>query len=555
MPHDVIATCPVCTSELSVTRLRCGDCGTTIEGEFAVGRFGRLTREQMQVLESFLRSRGNLRDMERELGISYPTVRARVEALVRSLGFGPRDEAEGAAAASAAAATRRRRGSRSGSPRDPRATVPPRAERRGGRRGHPRHGKERPMTDTTRLAPSARDLPLEPGGEVTILLTSNGVRLRGVDGDRVTVRTRDGADIDDEVVMDAGPGQRRGSGMPSAASASDRSACGRTGARTSTSRSRRPRGSRSGRCPATSTRWTSGPRAAGPARRATCGSSWAAAATTVDSMSGDVTIEATGAIALRARSVSGDLRIRAPRIDDLGATTTSGDIRVEADLAAASEHQVSSVSGDVELVTPSPVRIETQTIAGDVRASGTHTAEGGRGRRTHRRGRRVRPGLRPHHVGRHPPARPGRARSCSDPPPRTCRSAHCTEPPAGTRAAAAAAPTSPPVAPEPPEPAPDATYVVAEAEAAPNLVRPPAAPGEPASAPATGADTADHDVEPAAASAPGPWLGAESTIDRREAARLDILRALERGELDIDAASHRLEQLEDAGPRYFRGWC
>jgi hypothetical protein len=94
VPHDVIATCPVCSGELAVTRLRCGTCGTTIEGEFGVGRFARLTREQMQVLESFLRSRGNLRDMERELQISYPTVRARVEALVRTLGFGPRDEAE-----------------------------------------------------------------------------------------------------------------------------------------------------------------------------------------------------------------------------------------------------------------------------------------------------------------------------------------------------------------------------------------------------------------------------------------------------------------------------
>lgn len=104
MAHDVIATCPVCAHELAVTRLRCGECGTTIEGEFGVGRFGRLTREQMQVLESFLRSRGNLRDMERELGISYPTVRARVEALVRALGFGPRDETDGSSAATAAAA-------------------------------------------------------------------------------------------------------------------------------------------------------------------------------------------------------------------------------------------------------------------------------------------------------------------------------------------------------------------------------------------------------------------------------------------------------------------
>jgi len=91
MPHDVISTCPVCSNELSVTRLHCQSCGTTLEGEFSVGRFGRLSREQLTLLESFLRSRGNLRDMERELGISYPTVRSRVEALVRALGFGPRD--------------------------------------------------------------------------------------------------------------------------------------------------------------------------------------------------------------------------------------------------------------------------------------------------------------------------------------------------------------------------------------------------------------------------------------------------------------------------------
>jgi hypothetical protein len=97
--HDVIATCPVCTHELAVTRLRCGECGTVIEGEFTVGRFGRLNREQTQVLESFLRSRGNLREMERELGISYPTVRSRVEALVRALGFGPRDGGEDAGSA------------------------------------------------------------------------------------------------------------------------------------------------------------------------------------------------------------------------------------------------------------------------------------------------------------------------------------------------------------------------------------------------------------------------------------------------------------------------
>jgi hypothetical protein len=109
MPHDVIATCPVCAGELAVTRLHCRACGTTLEGDFNVGRFGHLSREQMGVLESFLRSRGNLRDMERELGLSYPTIRSRVEALVRALGFGSRADgddgpAEGDAVAAADAA-------------------------------------------------------------------------------------------------------------------------------------------------------------------------------------------------------------------------------------------------------------------------------------------------------------------------------------------------------------------------------------------------------------------------------------------------------------------
>jgi hypothetical protein len=94
MVHDVIATCPVCSDELTITRLHCRSCGTALEGEFGVGRFGRLDREQMSLLESFLRSRGNLKEMERELGISYPTVRGRVDALVRALGLSDEPPAE-----------------------------------------------------------------------------------------------------------------------------------------------------------------------------------------------------------------------------------------------------------------------------------------------------------------------------------------------------------------------------------------------------------------------------------------------------------------------------
>jgi hypothetical protein len=87
MARDVISTCPVCEGELLISRLHCRSCGTALEGEFGVGRFGRLSKEQLALLESFLRARGNLKEMERELGISYPTVRGRVDGLVRALGL------------------------------------------------------------------------------------------------------------------------------------------------------------------------------------------------------------------------------------------------------------------------------------------------------------------------------------------------------------------------------------------------------------------------------------------------------------------------------------
>ena len=51
------------------------------------------------------------------------------------------------------------------------------------------------------------------------------------------------------------------------------------------------------------------------------------------------------------------------------------------------------------------------------------------------------------------------------------------------------------------------------------------------------------------------WNAPEPAIDRREAERLDVLRALERGDVDVETASRRLELLDEAGPRSFRGWC
>ena len=79
--------CPVCSNTLSVTRLQCGHCGTGIEGAFGLGRLQALTAEQVQFVETFMKCKGKIKDVEVELGISYPTVVARLNEVVRAMGF------------------------------------------------------------------------------------------------------------------------------------------------------------------------------------------------------------------------------------------------------------------------------------------------------------------------------------------------------------------------------------------------------------------------------------------------------------------------------------
>lgn len=79
--------CPVCAGEMVVTRLRCTGCDTAMEGTFEASRFSQLSREQLEFVETFLKSRGNIKEVERELGISYPTVRGRLDAVLESLGY------------------------------------------------------------------------------------------------------------------------------------------------------------------------------------------------------------------------------------------------------------------------------------------------------------------------------------------------------------------------------------------------------------------------------------------------------------------------------------
>ncbi|MDP9280735.1 MAG: DUF2089 domain-containing protein [Chloroflexota bacterium] len=87
MANPVVAKCPICSEQLKVVRLECDSCGTRMEGSFSLGRFHALSQDQLEFLETFIRARGNFKDIERELGISYPTVRSRLDAMIRALGF------------------------------------------------------------------------------------------------------------------------------------------------------------------------------------------------------------------------------------------------------------------------------------------------------------------------------------------------------------------------------------------------------------------------------------------------------------------------------------
>jgi hypothetical protein len=83
----ILGRCPACGSDLEAVRLRCTRCDTAVEGHFSLSRFDRLTEEQLHFLLIFLKSRGNIRDVERELNLSYPTVRSRLDAILAALGL------------------------------------------------------------------------------------------------------------------------------------------------------------------------------------------------------------------------------------------------------------------------------------------------------------------------------------------------------------------------------------------------------------------------------------------------------------------------------------
>jgi hypothetical protein len=90
----VLGVCPVCGREFQVVRLHCAGCGIGIDGAFGLGRLQRLSAEQIRFVEVFLKCRGKIKDVEGELGISYPTVVSRLNEIIRALGFDVEPESD-----------------------------------------------------------------------------------------------------------------------------------------------------------------------------------------------------------------------------------------------------------------------------------------------------------------------------------------------------------------------------------------------------------------------------------------------------------------------------
>ena len=208
----------------------------------------------------------------------------------------------------------------------------------------------------------------------------------------------------------------------------------------------------------------------------------------LDSVSGEAHIAATGALDLRARTISGDLAVRGPRLGRAEVGTTSGDVRIDAELAGSGPFGIETVSGDATIVGRMGLRIEARTVTGDLRSELPHRRDAG-------------PGRKLLIVG--DGAIPFTFRSVSG-------DLRVTTPRDSLPTGAGMDQPVAPVAPL----APEAPATPAATSATPETV-PPVAP-------------------------------ADRAAGRREVARMDVLRALEREDLSVEAAMRRIAEIEEA---------
>lgn len=87
MKKKLLGTCPVCSEKLIVSELSCKSCGTKIQGEFKLSKFDYLSEELQNFALIFIKNAGNIKAVENEMNISYPTVKKYLETLISSLDF------------------------------------------------------------------------------------------------------------------------------------------------------------------------------------------------------------------------------------------------------------------------------------------------------------------------------------------------------------------------------------------------------------------------------------------------------------------------------------
>jgi hypothetical protein len=91
--YPVVSTCPVCHHDLHVVKLQCENCDTALEGRFSLSKFNYLTTEQLYFIELFVKNRGNIKSVEKEMDLSYPTIKKMLDDVIVGLGYKP-DAAE-----------------------------------------------------------------------------------------------------------------------------------------------------------------------------------------------------------------------------------------------------------------------------------------------------------------------------------------------------------------------------------------------------------------------------------------------------------------------------
>jgi Putative adhesin len=461
------------------------------------------------------------------------------------------------------------------------------------------------MSETrTTPDPTVRELPLAAGGELELRLGSNRLHLRTTDGNRVVIRGRTDHDLERDLEIQSGTGWIRVTDGP-AGSLRFGPLTVRSGGHVPDLDVEVPRNVR------ISARTLSGDieavGIAGPSRWQSASGSIRIGADagplSIDTVSGDAYVDARAPLAITCRTVSGSVKLRAPRITALDVATTSGDVTVDAALDEAVTHTITSVSGDLRLATDSEVTVDLQSVTGDIRASVPHRIEGSRGRRTAVLGSgrvrvavrtlsgdvKLRPGFGagagPNGQGMGTAA--GEPFQTSDAGPRTTFWADFGRDWAasakdwaqwgkawaeglswGRPAPAGAAWPSSPGATQPATPqhaaAPDAPAAGPASSAfGPSAEPEPSTPSQTQAAPpvddAQPIDAASlADNHPRAAASPAEAVPdslddtspvAALSHEDIEAGRLEILRQLERGELDVETAAERLAALEGVAGR------